>query len=336
MSEETNDDSYFTSWIKSTTQYSVLLLLVIILSIILTISTKNKININFSKKENKRILIILILLILYIYRNSMFLVFDEIKKDAIQPGSGYIGKNVKKTKDYIVSLNAGYMGKHISDLNNEINKKPIINEYKLSETLKAQLINNMSIGYIILEDSSVYSIKFLKNKYVLESKINRNEMNVDIISIDKDNPKYINIYSKIKIKEMFNEKYSIENILVKPNTIIENMNNKDECSKCRLYDLPEKKALNYSTVENNKNDKLPTCYKTDKIDENGDDLYSCCILEDSNTKYKCPDKCFDFPDDLENKLFKADEYVDIVKTNSYCSNISLNNNPNTLLDVIRI
>ena len=108
MTTKNESDSFsFESWFKSATQYSIMLLIIFVMFYILMVSSKNKININFSKKENKRILIGMILVLIYIYRDHMSIWFDEIKKDALEPGTGYFGKmfnNIKDKMSFITTL----------------------------------------------------------------------------------------------------------------------------------------------------------------------------------------------------------------------------------------
>ena len=60
------------------------------------------------------------------------------------------------------------------------------------------------------------------------------------------------------------------------------------------------------------------------------------MIHRNNTKYNCPDVCFDWSTEQKLKnpiLFKANEYIDILKTNPMCSTIdvsSLEDNTNNL------
>ena len=340
MSKEEDTDA-FGAWFKSATQYSIMLLIIIVLSTVLTISTKNKININFSKKENKRVLMGLLLVVLYIYRDSFSGWFDEIRKDAVEPGSGYFGKLYTAIKTNILSLNDGYLGDQIDSIDKEINGDALANEYTLSNVLKDQLVIDGAIGYIILKDGSVYAIKVNQgNKYFLESKIQRDTMTVDKINIESTELDYGAVYDKIQYKEIFEsnyENFNIDAILVQPDVSVTNGTiDEDPCAKCGIRTLSEVEADKFSTVATVDEGELPACYKTDTVDQNGNPIYSCCIVEDSTSRYTCPDKCFEFPDNFDDKKFTADQYIDILKTNEYCSDIQLTTKPESYLDVIRI
>ena len=107
--EADKPDNGFVLWFKNATQYSILVLVCVILFIMLIIGTKDKINMNFSKRSNQYVIGGLLLIILYIYRTNVDHVFNEIRKDAINPGSGIIRKNIISAKAKLLSLNDGYV-----------------------------------------------------------------------------------------------------------------------------------------------------------------------------------------------------------------------------------
>lgn len=343
------EDNSFGSWFKSATQYSIMLLVIIVLSTILTISTKNKININFSKKENKRILMVLFLIILYIYRDSFSGWFDEIRKDAVEPGSGYFGKLFNSVKGNILSLNSGYLGGQIDFLQSEITPKQITHKLEDDSPLRTELIANNAIGYIILNDGDVYSIKSNNSKYFLESKVRRDFMTVDRIDIDINNEEYEIIFPKIEVKEIFDSTINISDILLQPFPVDTSITDSNLCSNCNIVSMSEQEAQRFNVGT------LPDCVKkSDKFDENGniipndkpylcnvpkcvktdmtftstdgteEPIYNCCLVEASNTKFVCPDVCFGFENNkTEDEYFKVKETstIDMFKSNNICSEI---------------
>lgn len=329
------EEENIVTWIKSATQNSVMFLIILMLFYALTISTKNKININFSKKENKRVLYGIILYIAYIYRDSFEYWFNEIQKDAEKPGTGFFGQIYTNLKTNIVSLNSGYLGDHITSIAENTQAKQT-GSYEVSDVLKNQLKSDGAIGYLILKDNKVFSIKSKDDVYFLESKIQRDTMTVQIININRDDLEYNDIFLNIIYIEIFDETIDSNSILVQPNSKSNNDNKEDICSKCNIRTMSEVEADKYSTVSTVDYGELPKCFKTDTVDQNGNPIYSCCIIEQSGTKYTCPDICFDFPDGFNENKFSADEYVDILKTNEFCSNIELTTKPDSYLDVIRI
>ena len=336
-----DDDSFnFGAWFKSATQYSMMLFVIFVMFYILVVGTKNKININFSKKENRRILMGMVLVIAYVYRDTMESWFGEIRKDAVSPGSGYFGKLYTSLKTNVLSLNDGYLGDQISGL--DVSTSPeAVDSYQVSETLKNQLILNGAVGYVVMKDGTVYSIKsdYFKATFFLESKIERNTMIKKTIQIDPSDLEYGDIFSKIQYKEFFDKATDTESIFLTPAEEIPELDAETEegiCNKCGIRTMSEVEADKYSTVASVDAGELPKCFETDTVDINGKPIYSCCIVEDSGTKFTCPDKCFEFPDGFEEQKFTANEYVDIIKTNEFCSDIELTTQPGSMAEVIRV
>jgi len=215
------EDANIFSFIKSATQYSVLLLVCVILFVILFIGTKDKLNINFSKKSNKRVLIGVLLLLAYIFRSSFNYWYDEIKKDSIKPGTGVIGSSINTGKDKIMDLNDGYLGSKINELKETISElqSPIEMNDSVNTELANQLKYEGALGYIITEDGSMYSVKpniISRNKYILESKLDRSTMQVKTIQIDSSNKEYIDIFKSKKYVENLLVDIDINTLLVAP------------------------------------------------------------------------------------------------------------------------
>ena len=214
-------DKGFLSLVKITTEYSVLFLICVILFVLLFIGTKDKINVNFSKPINKRILIGVLLIIAYIFRSKFNYLYEEIKKDAINPGDGIIGLIFNTGKDKIISMNDGYLGdkyKELKDTVSELQAPMEIND-SVNPEITNQLKYEGALGYVITEDGSFYSVKpniLSRNKYILESKLDRSTMQVKTIKIDVKNKEYINIYKSKKYVENLLVDTDINTILIKP------------------------------------------------------------------------------------------------------------------------
>ena len=219
MDEE--DSSSVFSFIKGSAQYSVLLLICIILFVILFIGTKDKININFSKKSNKRILIGVLLFLAYTFRLSFNYWYEEIKKDAKKPGDGVIGNTIKTGKDKLIALNDGYLGDKYEELKYTVSElqAPMEMNDSVNQEMANQLKYEGALGYVITEDGSFYSVKpniLSRNKYILESKLDRSTMQVKTINIDASNKEYIDVYKSKKYVENLLVESDINKILVAP------------------------------------------------------------------------------------------------------------------------
>ena len=221
MADEEKEPSSIFSFIKSSTKYSVLLLLCIILFVILFIGTKDKLNINFSKKSNKRILIGVLLILAYIFRSSFNYWYEEIKKDANKPGDGIIGNTINTGKDKIIALNDGYLGDKYEELKDAVSElqAPMEMNDSVNQEIANQLKYEGALGYLITEDGSFYSVKpntLSQNKYILESKLDRNTMQVKTINIDASNKEYLDVYKSKKYVENLLVDTDINTILVAP------------------------------------------------------------------------------------------------------------------------
>ena len=209
------------SFVKSATQYSLLLLICIVLFVLLFIGTKDKLNINFSKPINKRILIGVLLILAYIFRSKFNYWYGEIKKDAIDPGTGVIIGSINTGKDELLSLNNGYLDTKIEELKDAVTvlQAPIEINHSVNPEIENQLKYEGALGYIITEDGSFYSVKpslLSRNKYILESKLDRRTMQVKSINIDASDEEYIDIYKSKKYVESVVVDIDINKILVEP------------------------------------------------------------------------------------------------------------------------
>ena len=221
MADEEKDSNDVFSFIKSATQYSVLLLLCVILFVILFIGTKDKLNINFSKKSNKRILIGVLLILAYIFRTSFNYWYEEILKDAKNPGDGDIGKMINSGKDKLIAMNDGYLGDKYEELKQSVSElqAPMEMNDSVNQEIANQLKNEGALGYLITENGTFYSVKnstFSSNKYILESKLDRTTMQVKTITIDTTNTDYLDIYKSKKYVESLLVDTDINKILVAP------------------------------------------------------------------------------------------------------------------------
>ena len=219
--KEKNNDSSVFSFLKSATQYSLLLLLCLVLFVVLFIGTKDKLNINFSKKSNKRVLIGVFLILAYIFRSYFDYWYVEIKKDAIKPGSGVIGKTINLGKDKIISMNDGYLGDKYEELKESVSElqAPMERNDSVNQEIANQLKYEGALGYVITEDGSFYSVKMStlsRDKYILESKLDRRTMQVKTINIDASNKDYLDVYKSKKYIENLLVDIDINTILVTP------------------------------------------------------------------------------------------------------------------------
>lgn len=345
MAEEEDKSNLF-SFIKNATQYSVLLLLCIILFVILFIGTKDKLNINFSKKSNKRILIIVLLILAYIFRSSFNYWYEEIKKDAIVPGTGVIGNSINVTKEKLMNMNDGYLGTKIEDMGLSIRdlQAPIS---EMNDSVNQEMSNQLkfegALGYLITDDGTFYSIKsntLSQGKYVLESKIDRNTMQVKTININSTNEEYIVIYNSKKYVENLLVDFDINTILVSPS--MKDLSNEDYtdeekldimCKKCKVKNLGTIESNSFSFIDSNQiKGSFPKCVKIDtgRKDSSGNKIIdnNCCIIEESGTRFGCPDVCFNISDEQKEKepsSFTPNEYMTIIKSNPSCSDINTAN-----------
>ena len=225
--------------------------------------------------------------------------------------------------------------------------------------------NDGAIGYVVLVDNAYYSIKNIgNNNYILEGKINRNDMTKNSININIDNPKYKKFYNNIKYKELFDNSLDMMKIILDPSTslnikTLDEINNeyytiinddfkteneknnakskmKEEiCSKCKSTKVSnnESKRFFFTDETNHNTGDLPKCVKIDTglTNSDGTKIYenNCCVIEENDTRYSCPNMCFDWSDEQKQKeplVFKANEYTDILKSNSFCSNIEYSTN----------
>jgi len=343
MVDEEKESSSIFSFIKSATQYSVLLLLCIILFILLFIGTKDKINVNFSKKSNKRILIGVLLILSYIFRSSFNYWYEEIKLDANKPGDGVIGNTINSGKDKIIALNNGYLGDKYEELKDTISElqAPIEMNDSVNQEVANQLKYEGALGYLITEDGSFYSVKpntLSRNKYILESKLDRSTMQVKTINIDETNKEYIDVYKSKKYVENLLVDTDINTILVAPS--MNDSSNKDDtdeekldnmCKKCKVKNLSTIESNAFSFIDSNQiKGSFPKCVKIDtgREDSSGNKIIdnNCCIIEESGTRFGCPDVCFNISDEQKEKepsSFTPNEYMTIIKSNTSCSNINV-------------
>jgi energy-coupling factor transporter transmembrane protein EcfT len=215
--EKINTDiSLFDNNYKS--KYFAMSVICIFLVIIISIGFKNKINMNFSKKSNKMVVFSFIACILYIYQMHVNKFYSEIKKDLNKPGDGIIGKNINLIKDDIDNtISSGYLGNTLSNLKEHTlsMERPLEYTYEVDSVFIQQLKNNNAIGYIVTNRNEFYIIKTtFNNKYILEGKLNRNDMTKNIISIDENNKIYQELYLNIKKVEIFDKSLDSTSILI--------------------------------------------------------------------------------------------------------------------------
>lgn len=218
-----DDDTSLYSSIKDSLKYSTLLLICVILLMVVFIGTKDKININFSKKENKRILMVIVLLLAYSYRSFFDYMYKEIKKDALEPGTGVIGETMKQSKEKLMEINDGYLGNKYEELKETVSElqEPMEMNDSVNQEIANQLKYEGAIGYIIIEDGTFYSIKpstTSRDKFVLESKLDRSTMRNKIIDIDVTNKEYIEIYKTKKYVENLFVNNDIKKVLIAPSS----------------------------------------------------------------------------------------------------------------------
>ena len=219
---EGETDPAISSWVKDASMYSVLFLICVILFTLLFIGTKDKININFSKKSNRYVLAGVILTLAYIFRSKFDYIYEQIKLDAINPGTGVIGKSINTGKDKLLAMNDGYLGETISPLLKyyEETQTPIESNQSINSEVTKQLLNEGALGYLITDSGVFYSIKpsqISRDKYILESKIQRDTMQVKSIDINATDADYIRVYSSKKYVENITE-MDVNTILVEPST----------------------------------------------------------------------------------------------------------------------
>lgn len=322
---------------KNILNLSIQSLIIIILFIIAFIGNKNKIDINFSKKENKRLLYGIIFIIIYIYFDKIKYIYKDLKKDAIEPGTGTIGSLYDKMKNEIKSLNQGKIGEIKDKIMNwdnaEVNLK---GTYEINDTFKDELKRQGVIAIIETIDNKLYSLKSKSsygnrlNNYVIESKINNYDMLKTEIRVNKYNPDYKNLYSLIKNVIVINEQENINDILFKPEKPILDIKYKDNCAGCHVQNLSEYNANIYMNKTLNTYSKFSKCIKLPKeniqfefIDGNGNKIqknkevqkYNCCV--------SCPDDCFPALENYNKNFgeFTQEEIKDIIISQKNCQNI---------------
>ena len=352
-------------FLKTTSNNTLLVLLCASLFVLLFIGTKNKINMDFSKRSNKIILITVLLIFMYSFNNKVMYFYEEIKKDAINPGKGIIGKNLISAKKSLLDFNKGESGRKYQDLQQAIKdlQKPIGYNYKISDPLKEQMKSEGAVGLVTTNFGKMYSIKsdmYSRNSYVLEGKIDRNTMTTEKIKIDLGDEGYANFYPTISNIVSLDPSTDVQNILKEPvkNNVktLQELNNDYEliindnfsteqdkknakkiqmdimCKKCGIQNLSESNSKQFLKIDNFDAPKgtVPLCKQIDTgiTDNNGNPVIenNCCVIEESNTKYACPEMCFDWTDDQKGRdsdTFTATEYIDIIKTNPVCSSIDI-------------
>ena len=359
-----------TSNVNYKSKYYMLILLTGLLGGSLVIGTKNKINMNFSKNSNKAVLLFICIYICYIYSDNISKYYFDIKNDIMNPGNNgpkIVAKVTGVKKEISDISEKGYIKENIDKFYFKINdlEKTINYSYEISDILKEQLKNDGAIGYVVLVDNAYYSIKNIgNNNYILEGKINRNDMTRNSININIDNPKYKKFYNNIKYKELFDNSLDMMKIILDPSTslnikTLDEINNeyytiinddfkteneknnakskmKEEiCSKCKSTKVSnnESKRFFFTDETNHNTGDLPKCVKIDTglTNSDGTKIYenNCCVIEENDTRYSCPNMCFDWSDEQKQKeplVFKANEYTDILKSNSFCSNIEYSTN----------
>ena len=94
---------------------------------------------------------------------------------------------------------------------------------EINDSVNPEITNQLkyegALGYVITEDGSFYSVKpniLSRNKYILESKLDRSTMQVKTINIDVKNKEYINVYKSKKYVENLLVDTDINTILIKP------------------------------------------------------------------------------------------------------------------------
>ena len=104
------------------------------------------------------------------------------------------------------------------------------------------------------------------------------------------------------------------------------------CKRCEVKDLTSIEANPFSFIENYKSSgSFPKCMKvnTGKLDVNDNPIINnnCCVIEENNTRYACPDICFDWNFSLkkneEPKAFSPDIYMKTIQSNTNCSKINV-------------
>lgn len=195
-----------------------------VLLLIVFLGNKNKININFSKKENKRILYVVLGILIYFNYERIQKQYEGIKADIQNPGTGSISKKYNQIKQELEDLDTGY-GKIIKRNVLKLFKRNEIEEtdYEISRDLKQQLKEENYIAVIGSHDGKVYGLKenpVKRKKYLLESKINRDIMTVDSISVDEYDIKYQDIYKTLDFDDviLLKKSVNINTIFKKPNT----------------------------------------------------------------------------------------------------------------------
>ena len=201
--------------------HSVLLLVCVVLFVTLLISTKDKINMDFSKKSNRRIIKFFVLVLCYIFRGKVNKVYQEIRKDAINPGSGFIGQTLNNAKQKVIELNKGSAAKKYEDLKQAVKElqTPMEFNYSVNPVITQQLRNGGAIGYVLTDEGVFYSVKSnvsSEGEYVLERKIDRSTMQVKSVNIDAQDSEYKEIYNRIQYKENLSKDLQLNSILVKP------------------------------------------------------------------------------------------------------------------------
>ena len=306
--------------------------LIVSLLIILFIGTTNKININFSKKENKRILYAVVLILCYFYFENIKQIYIELKKDIINPGSGKVGTIFTNVKEEIKSLDSGYgseLKQNILNLDRS-NDENLNKQYEMSEIFKDELKRERGIALIETVDNKLYLLKNNssyenKNKeYLLESKINTNDMLKTQIKIDKYSPEYTNIFSLIKNITNLDENNNIYDILIKPEKPILNVEFEDKCGGCYVQQLTEYNAQSYINESLNKCVKLPVEEKLlEIVDENGENNMKNTKVQNYNCCVSCPDDCFPKLSEYNKNYseFTQDEIKDILVSQNSCQNI---------------
>ena len=299
-------------------KYYMLILVTGFLGVGLLIGTKNKININFSKNSNRAILLCIFMYIVYIYIDKISEYYYDIKNDIINPGKDgpKVFAKINNLKKEISDIShKGYISETIDDFYGRINdmEKPIDYSYELSDVLKEQMKNDHAMGYIVLVNNDYYSIKFLgQNNYILEGKINRDDMTRKTVTIDVDNPQYKIMYNNIKYSELFDTTLDKMKIILDPltssniktldeinqeyytiindefkseseKTSAETKMKQDLCSKCKTTKSSdsESKSFFYTDESNHGIGNIPKCVKIDTGLKNSDGnlIYenNCCI-----------------------------------------------------------
>ena len=123
------------------------------------------------------------------------------------------------------------------------------------------------------------------------------------------------MYNQIEFSQILviDKIINITNVLIKPN-LNRKLSKDNKCSQCNVVELNQDEANKFSFISEKK--QIPSCVKTDKKDNYGNYVYNCCIVEDQNIRYSCPESCF-----TSNKVNENLNSNAIFNQNGICSDI---------------